>query len=130
MRQIGLLAVALAIALSACTRVDTVATTSGGPSGAHHTWTKPGILRIASLNDPDSLSPLVGEYQVDVDLSMFWAGYLFNYDDQNRLVPELAVAEPTLANGGISRDGLTITYHLRKGVTWQDGAPFDSGDVV
>jgi peptide/nickel transport system substrate-binding protein len=120
------LALALAIAASGCTRVDTTA----GGSGGRHSWTKPGILRLASLNDPDSLSPLVGEYQVDVDLSMFWAGYLFNYSDANELVPELAVAVPTPENGGISRDGLTITYHLRKGVTWQDGVPFDAGDVV
>jgi peptide/nickel transport system substrate-binding protein len=129
-RQIGFLAVALAIALSACTRVDTGQSASGAANGGRHSWTKPGVLRIASLNDPDSLSPLVGEYQVDVDLSMFWAGYLFNYDDQNQLVPELATDVPTLANGGISHDGLTIRYHLRKGVTWQDGAPFDAGDVV
>jgi peptide/nickel transport system substrate-binding protein len=129
-RQIGFLAVVLAIALSACTRVDVGQSAAPGAGATRHSWTKPGILRIASLNDPDSLSPLVGEYQVDVDLSMFWAGYLFNYDDQNRLVPELAADEPTLANGGISRDGLTITYHLRKGVTWQDGAPFDASDVV
>ena len=127
-----MLAVALAIALSGCTRVATVQSTAsgGGGTGGRHSWTKPGILRVASLNDPDSLSPLVGEYQVDVDLSMFWGGYLFNYDDRNQLVPELATDVPTLANGGIARDGLTITYHLRKGVTWQDGAPFDASDVV
>ena len=34
-----------------------------------------------------------------------------------------------MQNGGISKDGLTITYHLRHGVRWHDGAPFDSGDV-
>jgi len=122
----GTLAVALAIALSACTKVDT-----GQPaaSGARHPWTRPGVLRFASLNDPDTLSPMVGAFQVDVDISMFWAGYLFNYDDKNETVPELATALPTLANGGISRDGRTITYHLRKGVTWQDGAPFGADDV-
>jgi peptide/nickel transport system substrate-binding protein len=37
---------------------------------------------------------------------------------------------PTLANGGIARDGRTVTYHLRRGVHWQDGAPFDARDVV
>jgi peptide/nickel transport system substrate-binding protein len=125
-RRLAILALAVAIAGSGCTRVDTTASGSGG----RHAWTKPGILRLASLNDPDTLSPLVGEYQVDVDLSMFWAGYLFNYNDANELVPELAVAVPTVTNGGISRDGRTITYHLRKGVTWQDGAPFDARDVV
>lgn len=45
------------------------------------------------------------------------------------LLPILAAAVPTLANGGISRDGLTITYHLRPKVRWQDGAPFTSRDV-
>ena len=94
-----------------------------------HAGSQPGVLRFASLNDPDSLSPLVGAFQVDVDLSMFWSGYLFNYSDKNEMVPELATLFPTLENGGISRDGLTITYHLRKGVTWQDGAPFGADDV-
>jgi len=108
-----------------CSRADTPRGVGG-----RHPWTKPGILRIASINDPDTLSPLVGNAQVDVDLSMFWGGYLFNYSDANVLVPELAVAVPTPANGGVSRDGRTITYHLRKGVTWQDGAPFDASDVV
>lgn len=125
MRRLAILALAAAIAASGCTRVDN---TNG--SGGRLAGTKPGILRLASLNDPDTLSPLVGTYQVDVDLSMFWAGYLFNYSDANELVPELATVVPSLSNGGISRDGRTITYHLRKGVTWQDGAPFDVRDVV
>jgi peptide/nickel transport system substrate-binding protein len=124
-RQIGFLAVALAIALSACTRVDTGQSTAGD----RHPWTRPGVLRLASLTDPDTLSPMIGASQVDVDISMFWAGYLFNYDDKNEVVPELATELPTLTNGGISRDGRTITYHLRKGVTWQDGAPFGADDV-
>ncbi|HWT04942.1 MAG TPA: peptide ABC transporter substrate-binding protein [Xanthomonadales bacterium] len=125
MRKIGFLAVALAIALSACAKVDTGSLTTGG----RHPWTRPGVLRLASLTDPDTLSPMIGASQVDVDISMFWAGYLFNYDDKNQVVPELATELPTLANGGISRDGRTITYHLRKGVTWQDGAPFGADDV-
>ncbi len=61
---------------------------------------------------------------------MFWGGWFFEYDDHNRFVPDLATAVPTLENGGISKDGLTITYHLRRGVQWQDGAPFDASDVV
>ncbi len=125
MRRFTLLALALALALNACTRVDPAAT-----AGGRHAWTRPGVLRIGDLSDPDTLNPLVGNFQVDTDLSMFWAGYLFNYDDRNRLVPELATAVPTPENGGISRDGRTITYHLRRGVRWQDGAPFGADDVV
>jgi peptide/nickel transport system substrate-binding protein len=61
---------------------------------------------------------------------MFWAAYLFRWSDRNDLVPELATDVPTLKNGGITKDGLTITYHLRKGVRWHDGAPFSADDVV
>lgn len=120
------LALLLLAALAACTR------TTGTPAaaGARHPWTHPGVLRLAGSFDPDTLNPLVGDFQVDVDLAMFWAGFLFRYDDRDRLVPDLATAVPTLENGGISRDGRTIVYHLRRGVTWQDGAPFDASDVV
>ena len=45
------------------------------------------------------------------------------------VVPILATVVPTSANGGISADGKTITYHLRAGVRWQDGVPFTSRDV-
>jgi peptide/nickel transport system substrate-binding protein len=123
-KRLTILALVLAIAGSACTRVDSVGT------NGRHSWTRPGVLRLASINDPDTLSPLVGNYQVDVDLSMFWAGYLFNYDDKDQPVPELAVSLPTRSNGGISADGRAITYHLRKGVSWQDGEPFDARDVI
>ena len=46
-----------------------------------------------------------------------------------KLIPILAAEVPTLENHGISKDGLTITYKLRHGVKWQDGAPFTSADV-
>ena len=128
------LLLALLVALSACTRVASTQSggTPGGPAGAgqRHSWSKPGVLRIATLSDPDTLNPLLGSFQIDTDISMFWGGYLFNYSDRNELVPELATALPTLENGGISQDGLTITYHLRRGVRWHDGAPFDAKDVA
>ena len=43
--------------------------------------------------------------------------------------PELITEIPSPRNGGISRDGLRITWHLRHGVRWSDGAPFDARDV-
>jgi peptide/nickel transport system substrate-binding protein len=48
----------------------------------------------------------------------------------NATVPELATEVPSQQNGGISKDGKTITWHLRRGVKWSDGAPFDGDDVV
>jgi peptide/nickel transport system substrate-binding protein len=127
MRRWTATAVLLAAAslLAACTKVGTsTGLTHGNP------WTIPGVLRIAGVGNPDNLNPLLGEYQTEVDLSMFWGGYLFNWSDQNQWVPELATQMPTTKNGGISKDGLTIIYHLRKGVKWQDGAPFTADDVI
>jgi len=54
---------------------------------------------------------------------------LFLVDDRGQLVPDRATVVPTRANGGISADGRTITYHLRTG-RWSDGAPFDARDVA
>jgi len=56
------------------------------------------------------------------------AGQVYNglvkYDKNLTIVGDLA------ESFDISPDGLTITFHLRKGVTWHDGAPFTSRDVL
>ena len=48
-------------------------------------------------------------------------------------VGRLAEAAPSLDNGSISilADGrMRVAYTLRKGITWQDGAPFSAQDLV
>ncbi len=51
------------------------------------------------------------------------------------LVPRLAREVPTFANGGARYEGegasrrLRVTYRLRDGLLWQDGAPLTSADV-
>ena len=116
-------AAAVCTLLTSCTRI-------GNPFARTNPWTHHGELRIAGRQSPDNLNTLLGTQTVDTDLSMFWAGYLFNYNDRNEYVPELAERIPTQANGDISRDGLRITYHLRRNVKWQDGAPFTADDVI
>ena len=48
-------------------------------------------------------------------------GYLF---------PVLAAEIPDLENGGLSKDGKSVTWKLKQGVTWHDGKPFTADDVV
>lgn len=55
-------------------------------------------------------------------------GLLF-LDAESNWVGELATEVPSLDNGGITDDGMTITYTLRDGVTWHDGEPVTSADV-
>ena len=48
---------------------------------------------------------------------------LFDYDNDLNIVPALAESYE------VSDDGKTVTFKLRQGVTWHDGAPFTSADV-
>lgn len=118
--------VLVATVFAACTRVGT----TSGTSAAGNPWTHHGVLRMANISEPDSLDPVVGNFQIDSDLAMLWAGFFFNWSDRSEFVPELATVVPTAANGGISKDGKTIVYHLRRGVLWQDGKPFSADDVI
>jgi peptide/nickel transport system substrate-binding protein len=45
-------------------------------------------------------------------------------------MPILAEAIPSVDNGGLSRDGTSVTWHLKKGVVWHDGTPFTADDVI
>lgn len=120
--------VLVAAMLVGCTRVGTGS--AGGPNAGGNPWTHHGVLRMANISEPDSLNPVIGNFQIDSDLSMLWAGYFFNWSDRSEFVPELATQVPTNANGGISKDGKTIVYHLRRGVMWHDGKPFTADDVI
>lgn len=88
------------------------------------------MLRIGDNQDITTLNPHIGTATSLGNLSELTMAYLVRYDAHNRPTPELATQVPTQANGGISKDGLTITWHIRKGVKWSDGRPFDGDDVV
>ncbi|MGA8535220.1 MAG: peptide ABC transporter substrate-binding protein [Candidatus Tumulicola sp.] len=111
--------------LASCTKASLAP-----PAGARHSWTVPHVLRIADISDPDHLNPYLSEMDISYDVASLVYSYLVIANDRGRLVGDLAVAVPSLANGGISRDGRTYTYHLRRNVVWHDGAPFGSRDVI
>jgi peptide/nickel transport system substrate-binding protein len=114
-----------AAALGACTRVG-----SAGPGQRANPKTEPHVLRYANLGDVSTLNPMLNSSLVLAWMSEMTLAWLIRYDHANQPVPELATEVPTLRNGGISADGKTITFHLRKGVKWSDGAPFSADDVV
>jgi peptide/nickel transport system substrate-binding protein len=100
------------------------------PAGGRHPWTIAHVLRIAELSDPDDLNPYLSQSGITADLSSLVYSYLIVADNRGRLIGDIATGVPSLANGGISRDGRTYVYHLRPNVTWQDGVPFTASDVV
>ena len=114
------------VAVTACTRIQPE---GGTGATARHSWTIPNTLRIVSGNVPRTLNPILATQTVEAAMARLTTDILVSADAHGNLVPRLAVEVPTRANGGISADGLTITYHLRRGVRWQDGVPFTSRDV-
>jgi len=122
-RALALLCAAAALIVAGCSKVGSGAPVKPGSA-------IPGVVRIVGIGSIDSLIPQLSGNASASDMAVFWGAWLFRTDARGDLVPELATDVPTLTNGGISRDGLTITYHLRKGVLWHDGVPFTSADVV
>lgn len=104
--------------------------TLAAKSGSRHAWTEPGVLRFTEGQEVDTLNPILTTQVVVSDLSTLTQGYLFLFDRRDELMPSLALRVPTQANHLISSDGKTITYELRRGVVWHDGAPFTSADIA
>ncbi len=52
------------------------------------------------------------------------------WDDKNNLVPYLATEIPSAENGGVSADGLTVTWKLKPCIFWSDGQPITSKDIA
>src|SRR5271156_1812345 len=117
-----------AAALAGCTSVTT-APSPGGTARVNR-FTTPGVLRYSDGEDIGGLNLHIVP-QVSVGwLTQFTGAYLIRFDDHSRPYPELLTRVPSLQNGDISRNGLTITYRLRRGAVWSDGAPFTADDVV
>ncbi|GGW07231.1 hypothetical protein GCM10010230_51220 [Streptomyces narbonensis] len=109
----AILAGAVALTAAACTNPGSTAGASGGPKDS-------AVVGIAY--EPETLSPLLG-YGKDGNSKIFDG--LLAFDENMKLKPALAVKLPH-----ITADGLTYTYTLRDDVSFSDGAPFTSKDVV
>ncbi|MBC5811491.1 MAG: hypothetical protein GIW95_11670, partial [Candidatus Eremiobacteraeota bacterium] len=120
--------VTLAVALCVTSAVPLRAATT--EPARHNATTIPHVLRIADIGEFTTLNPMFTQQLTESRLASLTMAWLVKYDRSNRPIPELATVVPTQQNGGISADGKTITYHLRKGVKWSDGQPFDADDVV
>jgi peptide/nickel transport system substrate-binding protein len=66
----------------------------------------------------------------DQDASRIFYEPLAGWDSEGNLVPALATEIPTRQNGGLAADGKSVTWKLKRGVTWHDGKPFTADDVV
>ncbi|HSW62325.1 MAG TPA: peptide-binding protein [Dissulfurispiraceae bacterium] len=84
----------------------------------------PSTITLGALADAKRLLPMLASDSASGQVSGFVHNGLTKYDKDIRIKGELA------ESWDISPDGLTITFHLRKGVKWHDGRDFTADDVV
>ena len=89
-----------------------------------------GDLKLLWWQAPTILNPHLAIGVKDGDGSRIFYEPLVSFDPDGNSVPVLAAELPTLQNGGIARDGHSVTVKLKKGVQWHDGKPFTADDVV
>ncbi|HET8909056.1 MAG TPA: peptide ABC transporter substrate-binding protein [Ktedonobacterales bacterium] len=108
-------------ALSACG-----GTTTGGSGG---TPVKGGTVIDGISQEPNALLPERSNQTYSLLVQAAFRTPLFASNDKAGISPALATEVPTLANGGISSDGLTYKIHVRTGTKWSDGQPVTGDDV-
>jgi peptide/nickel transport system substrate-binding protein len=86
------------------------------------------VITFAWTQEPDSLNPFYTDMWFSAILQQLYLCWAWEYDDQNVAFPHLVTEIPSLENGGLSEDGLTITLNLRDDIAWSDGTPITSAD--
>jgi len=79
------------------------------------------VLKYDNGGEPDTLDPQVMAYAGDVAFADALFRGLLRYDKNNQPSPSIAKEVPTVANGDVSKDGMTYTYKLRNDWKWSDG---------
>ncbi len=79
----------------------------------------------AGTSEPSTLNPVLASDPISDELSrLVFNGLVYVDPESGEVKGDLA------ANWDVSDDRKTYTFHLRDGITWQDGQPFSAQDVV
>jgi peptide/nickel transport system substrate-binding protein len=89
-----------------------------------------GSLKMLFWQAPTLLNPHFAVGTKDQEGSRIFYEPLAAWDPEGNLVPMLAAEIPDLENGGVAPDGMSVTWRLKKDVSWHDGRPFTADDVV
>ena len=100
-----------------------------GVVGTSYAHLEPGVpggtLAVSAITDPKSWNPVTSNENSTTQYANMMLRGLVDIDpNTSAVVPELA------KDWEASEDGLTLTFHLRRGLRWSDATPFTADDVV
>ncbi|WP_349741583.1 peptide ABC transporter substrate-binding protein [Roseateles cavernae] len=89
-----------------------------------------GALKLLWWQGATLLNPHFATGTKDQEGARIFYEPLAAWDPDGNLVPILAAEIPSLANGGLAKDGMSVIWKLKRGVQWHDGKPFTADDCV
>jgi peptide/nickel transport system substrate-binding protein len=89
-----------------------------------------GALKMLWWQGATLLNPHFAVGTKDQDGSRIFYEALAGWDAEGNLEPFLAAEIPSLENGGVAKDGMSVTWKLKQGVKWHDGHPFTAEDCI
>ena len=89
-----------------------------------------GTLKLLWWQGPTLLNPHFAVGTKDQDGSRIFYEPLADWDADGNLVPILAAEIPSVQNGGVSKDGRSVVWKIKKNVQWHDGKAFTADDVL
>jgi peptide/nickel transport system substrate-binding protein len=88
------------------------------------------VLKMIYWQAPTILNPHLSTGFKDSEASRITLEPLATFNPEGKLISVLAEEIPSEENGGVAKDGLSVTWKLQKGVKWSDGEKFTADDVV
>jgi peptide/nickel transport system substrate-binding protein len=79
--------------------------------------------------EPDNIVPYYTQMSYAIWITQLTLVGLGEWDENGAFAAELGAEAPSAENGGVSADGLTITWKLKECLFWSDGTPLTSADV-
>jgi peptide/nickel transport system substrate-binding protein len=109
---------------TACRQQQSAGTPGSGLKDAAGEPAYGDALIEATIAEPSNLIPMLASDSASHSVSGLIFNGLVKYDTDLSVIGDLA------ESWDISKDGLVITFHLRKGVNWTDGKEFTAEDVM
>ncbi|NES83381.1 MAG: peptide ABC transporter substrate-binding protein [Moorea sp. SIO2B7] len=110
--------------------ISTFVFSACNPQSQPTTQSSNDVLKLLYWQAPTILNSHLSNGFKDSEASRITLEPLASYDKNGELIPFLAAEVPTLENGGIAKDGKSVTWKLKQGIKWSDGTPFTAADVV